>query len=229
MHRPNCNCPKCQLLSEQTEGEWEYPYAGASYGELDLESPFSEAEEIELAAELLSISSEEELDQFLGKLFKGAWKGLKKVGKFVGKVAKPLGRVLKGVAKAALPVVGGALGSFIPIPGVGTAVGSALGGALSKALELEYGELAQEDQEFEIARRFVRIAGTAARQAALADSNSDSQAAAKNAVMAAAQRHVANLPANLNTSGSMMYGARGSAQAGRWIRQGKTIVVLGAY
>lgn len=122
MHRPNCNCPKCQLLGEQTEGEWEYPDTGESYGELDLESPFSEAEEIELAAELLSISSEEELDQFLGKLFKGAWKGIKKVGKFVGKVAKPLGRVLKGVAKAALPVVGGALGSFIPIPGVGTAV-----------------------------------------------------------------------------------------------------------
>lgn len=104
-----------------------------------------------------------------------------------------------------------------------------MGGALSKALELEYGELAQEDQEFEIARRFVRIAGTAARKAALADPNSDLQTAAKKAVMAAAQRHVANLPANLNTSGSMMYGVRGTAQAGRWIRQGKTIVVLGAY
>ncbi|MDP2179365.1 hypothetical protein [Methylicorpusculum sp.] len=228
MHRPNCNCPKCQMLSEQIGDEWEYPFAGESYGELDLESPFSEAEEIELAAELLSISSEEELDQFLGKLFKGAWKGLKKVGKFVGKVAKPLGRVLKGVAKAALPVVGGALGSFIPIPGVGTAVGSALGGALSKALELEYGELAQEDQEFEIARRFVRIAGTAARQAAQADPNADSQTAAKNAVVAAARRHVAHLPANFNRSGSMV-GNRGTAQAGRWIRQGKTILVLGAY
>jgi hypothetical protein len=124
--------------------------------------------------------------------------------------------------------VGGAPGSFIPIPGVGTAVGSALGGALSKALELEYGELEPEDQEFEIARRIVRIAGTAARQAALADPNQDSQSAAKNAVMAAAQRHVANLPANFNSSNSMI-GGRGKAQAGRWIRQGRTIVVLGVY
>ena len=84
--------------------------------------PLNEVEELELAAELLSISSEEELDQFLGKLFKRVWKGVKKVGRFVGKVASPLGKVLKGIAKKALPFVGGALGSFIPIPGVGTAL-----------------------------------------------------------------------------------------------------------
>ena len=37
----------------------------------------SEEQEIDLALELLSVSSEAELDQFLGKLFKGAWKGIK--------------------------------------------------------------------------------------------------------------------------------------------------------
>ena len=114
-----------------------------------------------LAAELLSVASEEELDLFLGKQVKGAFRKLKKVGRFVGKIAKPLGGVFKGVVKAALPFVGGALGSFIPIPGVGTALGTALGGAVSKALEMELGELSQDEQEFEIARRFVRLAGTA--------------------------------------------------------------------
>ena len=92
----------------------------------------------------------------------------KAAGSFVGKVARPLGGILKGVAKAALPFVGGALGSFIPIPGVGTAIGSALGGALSKALEAEFQGMEAEERDFEIARRFVQMAGTAARQAALA-------------------------------------------------------------
>ena len=103
-------------------------------GETDLESPFEEFEEMEYAAELLSIQSEEELDQFLGKLIKRAGRGLSKIGK----VFRPLGGVLKGLAKKALPFVGGALGSFIPIPGVGTAVGTALGSAVSKALEAEF-------------------------------------------------------------------------------------------
>jgi len=207
MHYLNCTCPKCRMSGELEWGEWEFPNAGETYGEMGLESPFSEAEEIELAAELLSISSEEELDQFLGKLIKGAWKGIKKVGKFVGKIAKPLGGVLKGVAKAALPFVGGALGSFIPIPGVGTALGSALGGALSKALELEFAEIEQEEQELEMARRFVRIAGTAARQAALADA--DSQTAAKDAVMAAARQHVPNLPSSVTGAGLTTSSATG--------------------
>ena len=154
------------------------------------ERPFSEGEEVELGCGALSVSNEEELDQFLGKLFKGAWKSIKKVGSVVGKFAKPLGRVLKGVAKAALPFVGGALGSFIPIPGVGTAIGSALGGALSKALEMEFGDLNQEEQEFEMARRFVRIAGTAAQQAALASPSTDPQAAVTSALITAARRHV---------------------------------------
>ena len=40
--------------------------------------------------------------------------------------------------------VGGALGSLLPIPGVGTAVGTALGGALSKAHELEQKLIVEE-------------------------------------------------------------------------------------
>src|SRR5262245_38518472 len=72
----------------------------------EMESPFNDLQEMELAAELLSVQSEEELEQFLGNLFKKVWKGLKKVGSFVGRVAKPLGGILKGIAKKALPVVG---------------------------------------------------------------------------------------------------------------------------
>jgi hypothetical protein len=168
--------------------------------------PFSEAEETELALELLSVSSEEELDQFLGKLIKG-------VGSAVGKIAKPLSGALKGLAKKALPFVGGALGSFIPIPGVGTAVGSALGSAVSKALEAEFADLELEEQEFEMARRFVRIAGTAAQHAARSATPLDSEGAVRSAVMSAARRHVPKLA---------------GASQGRWMRRGNQIVILGA-
>ena len=229
MHDITCSCLKCQMARELEWDEAEFPGIGEVYEETGYGRPFSESEEMELAAELLSVTSEEELDQFLGKLFKGAWRGIKKVGKFVGKIAKPLGGVLKAVAKKALPIVGGALGSFIPIPGVGTAVGSALGGALSKALEMELGELDQEEQEFEMACRFVRVAGTAARQAALAASaDADPQEAAEVAVMNAARQHVPNLPARVTGGSLTSSGAAGPGRSGRWIRRGNQIVVLGA-
>ena len=189
------------------------------------DSPFSEVEELELTAELLSVASEEELEQFLGKLVKGAWKGLKKVGKFVGKVAKPLGGVLKGVAKAALPFVGGALGSFIPIPGVGTALGSALGGALSKALELEFGEIDQEDQEFEMARRFVRLAGTAARQAALTLPEDAGEKDLEEVVLNSARRHLPTL-SSLQPNRGFAKGI-GQQPGGTWARRGNRIIALG--
>ncbi|WUR15857.1 hypothetical protein E7V67_012345 [[Empedobacter] haloabium] len=166
MHAKQCCCGQCrtsgetfEILPFQQEGGW----SGASW---QGERPFGEAEELELTMELLSVSNEAELEQFLGNVFKGVWKGIRKVGSAIGKVAKPLGGALKGLAKTALPFVGGALGSMIPIPGVGTMIGRAAGTALSKALEMEFEGMDMEQQEFEMARRFVRIAGSAAQQAA---------------------------------------------------------------
>ena len=221
-------------LDEFEADEFEFAEEAEFDGETDLETPFEEAEEMELAAELLSIQSEEELDQFLGKLLKRAGRGLRKIGR----VFRPLGRVLKGVAKKALPFVGGALGSFIPIPGVGTAVGTALGSAVSKALEAELEGMEPEDQEFEMAKRFVRVAGAAAKQAAAADPGTDPQTAAKNAVIAAARRHVPGLGGSksmANGGSTSAAGGRdarttaggGRARSGRWIRRGRRIVLLG--
>jgi hypothetical protein len=47
-------------------------YEFESDQEFETYGPFSEAEEIEMAAELLSVSSDAELDQFLGNLIKTA-------------------------------------------------------------------------------------------------------------------------------------------------------------
>jgi uncharacterized protein (DUF697 family) len=187
----------------------------------ELESPLTEAEEVELAMELMTVSSEAEMDQFLGKI----WKGIKKVGSFVGKRVLPvLGKALKSVAKKALPLVGGALGSFIPIPGVGTAIGSALGTAVSKALELEYGELNAEEAEFERARRFVRIAAAAAQQAASAPPSMDAEMAVNEALIAAARQHLPSV--DLGELEFALAGTRVPRMSGRWMRKGRSIMVL---
>ena len=205
---------------------WEpfrYKIGGPPTGELAF--PLTEAEEVELATELLAVSTEAEMDQFLGNVFKGVWKGIKKVGSAVGKIARPLGGILKAVAKKALPFLGGALGSLIPIPGVGTAVGSALGGALSKALELEYAELDREEAEFEMARRFVRIAATAAQRAALAPATVDVERAVNDALVAAARKHITS--ADLSELEFFTQGAGASRHSGRWVRQGGNILLVG--
>jgi hypothetical protein len=127
----------------------------------EVASPLSEAQEVELASELLEISSEEELEQFLGGL-------IKKVGGFVkGPVGRALGGVLKSVAKKALPIVGGALGSFVA-PGVGTAIGSKLGSLASGLFEVELEALPAEQAEFEVARRLVGLTAASARLASAA-------------------------------------------------------------
>lgn len=207
-----CGCAKCR---QAASGELEVM-------EFEAPGPFGEQEEIALAMELMSVASEEELEQFLGKMFKGIWKGVKKVGSVIGKVAKPLGGVLKGLAKTALPFVGKALGSFIPIPGVGTMIGGALGSAVAKALEMEAAGLDGEERELEMARRFVRIAGTAAQQAGMAGQGMDPQRAARMAVDAALRCH---LP-RMRQPGIGATPAAARADSGTWRRQGPGRIVL---
>jgi uncharacterized protein (DUF697 family) len=211
MHGSMCPCPKCRATRETAFESESFEFGGSGGGEVG--SLLTEAEEVELAMELMAVTNEAEMEQFLGNVFKKAWSGIKKI-------AKPLGGVLKSVAKKALPFVGSALGSFIPIPGVGTALGGALGTAVSKALELEYGELESEEAEFEMARRFVRIAASAAQQAGAAPQTGDLMSAANRAVVDAARQHLPG--ADLRA-----LGASTDRLSGRWFRQGANIVVVG--
>jgi hypothetical protein len=143
----------------------EYQESEAYEGEAGFEMPITETEEEALAAELLSVSSEEEMDQFLGGLFRKIKRGLSGAARFLNQNAGPLAGALKGLAGKALPFVGGALGTAIPIPGVGTALGSALGQAASNFLQSETESLEFDEQETEMARRYVRLASQAIRQA----------------------------------------------------------------
>ena len=182
MHKQTCRCMRCQ--GEVFEMLAFPPPA-----------PFGEAEEMELALELMSVSSEAEMDQFIGKVFRKVWKGVRQVG---AAVARPLGSALKGVAKAALPFVGGALGSFIPIPGVGTMIGKMAGSALASALELEMeAELASAgrgEREVAMALRFVRVAGSAAERAARAAPGLAPDEVVRGALEGALNAHLRTLP-----------------------------------
>jgi hypothetical protein len=243
MHKPCCVCAKCQSMRNRAFTVERFGAPPAA------EQLLSEAEEMELAMELLGVSNEDEMEQFLGKMFRGIGRGLKKVGRFIGrKVLPKIGGALKGLAKKALPFVGGALGSLIPIPGVGTALGSALGSAVSKALEMEFGELESEEAELEVARRLVRIAASAAQQASGAPPNADPESVVRNALLAAVRAHVPTFAANeaelmAEAEAEMGYedegegegeyesgyeAEAGSAMSGRWTRRGRHIVVYGA-
>jgi hypothetical protein len=199
-----------------TLGEYEYEYDNEFEGALD------EAEVMELAAELLEVSSDAELDQFLGKLFK-------KVGKSVGKfmkspLAKTIGGVLKGVAKTALPLAGTALGSVVP--GLGNVVGGTLGTMAAGMFELELEGLSGEDQEFEVAKRFVQFAGEATKQATSAPANAAPQQVAQKALTVAAQKYA---PGLLSNGAAAQAGGVGKmARSGRWIRRGNNIILIGA-
>jgi hypothetical protein len=88
------------------------------------------------------------------------------------------------------------------------------------ALEVEYGELESEEAEFEMARRFVRIAASAAQQAGSAPPGGDLMSAANRAVVNAARQHLPG--ADLRA-----LGASSDRLSGRWFRRGANIVVVG--
>lgn len=198
------------------EDEYEGDYEGEYDGEYDGEV-LDEADLQELAAELLSVSNEAELDQFLGGV-------IRKVGRAVGKVVRsPVGRhlggVLKGVAKKALPMAGAAIGNYF-VPGAGGAIGRKLGTAAGKAFGLELEGLSQEDAEFEVAKQFVRLAADATNRVLSTPEGANAAAAAKRAVSKALRRHAPGLRFETGATGAQ-------ATSGRWVRRGNTIILYG--
>jgi hypothetical protein len=205
-----------------------------TYGETGYEfESLGEAEEVELASELLEITNEAELDRFLGKLVSKAVKGIGKVVK--SPVGRALGGILKKAAKVALPLAGKAAGAFFGGP-VGAAVGGQLASAAGRAFGLELEGLSAEDAEFEVARRYVRFASAASRRAANAPSTARPQAAARAAAVAAARRHAPGLvrtvaspaaaPAPLAAS-STAAAPGGFGRRGTWYRRGRRIIIVG--
>ncbi len=191
------------------------------------EGPFNEEEEIEMAAELLAVSGEQELDQFLGNL-------IRRVGKTAGQIIQsPTGKALTGLlrqaAKKALPLAGKAVGTYFG-GSAGGNIGSQVGNIAGQVFGLELEGMSPEDQELQVARRFIRLAGDAANQVTQAPPSAPPQQAARAALAAAARQHA---PGLLSSGAGASAGARGGMasarrrQSGRWIRRGRNVILLG--
>jgi hypothetical protein len=228
---------------EMFENEYgnEHEYAGENEGvyedegefqgeehEYDHEDEYSDHEvnEMELATELLSVNSEEELEEFLGGLFKRV-KGL------ASKVLKsPAGNMLKGylktLAKKALPIAGSALGGIVGGP-VGAALAGKATDMVGKALGLELEGLSPEDREFEIAKGYVRFANDAVRRVATDRRyRNQPRTAARNAMVNAARKHAPGFlsPHFYRRYRSVAGSRAGTEESGTWERQPDGTIVL---
>jgi hypothetical protein len=201
--------------SYQTEGE--------EYGE-------SEGEQEALAAELMELETEEEFESFIMKILR---KAASRVGGYINsQTGKSVGSLLKGAARQVLPVADQALG------GGDQGAGEYGEGEYEQEYggEGEFDQGEAEEQEWEAARTFVRLADEAGKVAAQTPPDAPPDVVANNAVTQAAQVHAPALLAP--PSGAMMappprrpfpgsmpgYGRR---RSGRWVRRGNQILLLG--
>ncbi|MBI5788638.1 MAG: hypothetical protein HZA78_07280 [Candidatus Schekmanbacteria bacterium] len=142
--------------------------------ELYQELPMSEAEEMELAAELLEITNEAELDRFIPIILGAAKAALPAIG-MLGKAIAPL--AMKAAAKL-VPMAGKAIGGMLKGGGGLGNIASMAGGLLGGG----------GDAPFERARRMVRFGRLAGNYAAKAPANSNPRTVAKKAISYAANR-----------------------------------------
>ena len=178
-------------------GEGEYHQGGDVLGEDELN---------ELASGLLSVTSEQELDRFLGSI----------VRSFVrSPVARQLGGMLRNVAAQAVPLVTQALSG--PLGALGGA-GADHGVSAEEMFGVETEGQSNEDADFEVAKQFVRFAADAAHEAAQMPPEVSSSDAASHAITAAAQRHAPGL---------LMPAPCRRRRSGRWFRQGDLVIVQG--
>jgi hypothetical protein len=109
-------------------------------------------------------------------------------------------------------------------PGLGGQIGSRVASDAAQMLGLELEGLSGEDQEFEVAKQMVRVAGTAAANAAATSQTLPPVPAAKQAVAHAARAHAPGLlgrPERGKTECTC------HASAGRWQRRGREIILDG--
>ena len=220
-------------------GQQEYGQGEGGQGEA------GEVQTMELASQFLEVNSEEEMDHFLGDLVSRAAGGIRDFAN--SSTGQALGGILKAAAKKALPIAGAAVGGYFGGP-TGAKLGGQLAGAAGSAFGLEVEGLSNEDRDFEVARQFVRFADAATKNATAAlgevgggGAVPPPQAAqvAKAAAIEAAKQFAPGLlrpaagpgpaggPSAAGAAGGPPQHHRHRPMSGRWIRRGKTIVLLG--
>jgi hypothetical protein len=220
---------------EEEEAEFDGEYDGEFLMEFDGETD----QEIELAAELLAIHDERELDEFFSKLLRkarGALKGILQTAP-----GQQLKSLLGDTWKKAVPIGARAAGQFF---------GGAKGGDLAANLAAKAGPLfglevegmSGEDAELVVARRFVKLADEAARQLPRGPrANANPRRAAAYAMTRSAKRHAPGLlrrrrqrprprprrPNRYRGGGAVTGGGVPFfASSGRWVRDENGDIVL---
>lgn len=203
--------------------QFEFAQAETPYGETG--EVFGETEQMELASGLLEVTSEAELDRFLGDLIGRAGQA---IGKFVrSPEGRAIGGILKGAAKQVLPGIGSAIGGYFGGAN-GAKLGQDVASAAGRAFGLELEGLSGEDRDFEVAQRYVNFAAEAVKNLAVGPSGLDPRAAANAAVVAAAKTHAPGLlsprQAGMEPPASSPFP---TGHSGRWIRRGNKIILHG--
>jgi hypothetical protein len=195
------------------------PFAG--------ESASTASTEMQLATDLMGVSTEEEFENFLGDLLSTVANA---AGGFItGGTGQALGGLLKGAARQVLPVAQQHWHHrFRPMePGQASEAGA------------NESEAQLEAREWEAAQTFVRLAQEAAATAAVAPPGEDPATTAHRAMVEASEKVVPALlvpveppptPGGGQQTGPHLHGThhRGMHEhSGRWIRRGHEIILLG--
>jgi len=200
---------------------------GEQEGEYDHEAQIGDDRETELAAELLTLSGEEELEQFLGGFFKRAIAAGRNILNTAA--GQQLKKLLRNTANKALGLGGRAVGSYIG-GAKGGDIGADAGSLAGRIFGLELEGMSAEDQELEVAKSYVRLANDAVTRLAggggLARGNP--LQVAQSALAAAARRHA---PGLLRGGIGSLTAGNGPGPAshggGVWRRFGRKIVLYG--
>jgi hypothetical protein len=187
----------------------------------------TEAQEMELASQFLEITSEEELEQFLGDLFDRAKAA---AGRAYNSdlVQNRVISALKTAARTYGPGLAGRAADSVLGPGSGKWVQSGAQWAADRWLKEELEGLSGEDREFEVARRYVRFAIDALQRALQAPPRVPQQVAAQIAVRDAARNHAPGLVPivhELVGGAPPAPGSNGGRSSGRWVRRGSSVVI----
>ena len=227
-------------LGEIIQGAYEAPsYETYESYEQETTGELGENEVMELAAEFLETENEQELEQFLGNLFRqiGHAAGLpdalthgslRDILKNLARRALPM---VKQVAGAAIPKIGGAIGGMFGGP-AGASIGNKIASSAAGLFGLEFEGLSLEDREFQGAQQVIKLAESAIKQAAQAGPQGGRQAAIDAVTSAASQF----MPGLLRPQGGSPLGAAGAMamppkhhrpHKGTWVRLHNRIILHG--
>jgi hypothetical protein len=197
----------------------QYEDEGA-FGESEQHGQLSETQELELANEVLEVTSEEELEEFLGDLWNRAKSTAGQI--YNSAAVQQALPTVKAVGAKILPVAAGKLADYA-WPGSGDYVKAGTGALVDQWLKEELEGLSAEDRELALARRYIRFALEALDRAAKTPKRVPPHVAGQIAVTDSARTHIPGVVPFL----PQLTGFNGASEptAGRWVRRGSTIEI----